>query len=109
METMVGKNAANVQLSTLYKVKPLSAAHDGQSISNDQSKSINVRILFQRLVIVFNVNEEKTKEAFEYELAPYPLCSFDGHGLMRKNTRSDLYKFCKLVFGRIFVDFLRCH
>ncbi|KAJ8672055.1 hypothetical protein QAD02_003314 [Eretmocerus hayati] len=95
MKTMVGKNAANVKLSTLYKVKPLSAALNGQFISNNQSKSINVRILFQRLAIVFNGNEEKTKEAFAYELAPYPLCLFDEHGLMRKNTKSDLYKLWK--------------
>ncbi|KAJ8685690.1 hypothetical protein QAD02_021483 [Eretmocerus hayati] len=68
---------------------------NGQFISNDQSKSIDVRILFQRLAIVFNGNEGKTKEAFAYELAPYPLCLFDEHGLMRGNTKSDLYKLCK--------------
>ncbi|KAJ8677393.1 hypothetical protein QAD02_013180 [Eretmocerus hayati] len=94
MDTMVGKNAGNVKLSMIYKVKPLSLAVNGMHISNDQSKSINVRILFQRLSIIFKGDAEKTKEALRYELSPFPLCLFDEHGLMRKNTKSDLYKLC---------------
>ncbi|KAJ8671125.1 hypothetical protein QAD02_002384 [Eretmocerus hayati] len=94
MDTMVGKNAGNVKLSMIYKVKPLSLAVNGMHISNDQSKSINVRILFQRLSIIFKGDAEKTKEALRYELSPFPLRLFDEHGLMPKNTKSDLYKLC---------------
>lgn len=95
MTTMIGKNAGNISLSTIYKVKPLSVAKDEIHINNEEFFKIDSSLLFQRISIMFHGNDEHTRNALTYELSPIPLSLFDENGLMRKTAKSELYKIFK--------------
>lgn len=95
MESMIGQNAANISLSTVYKVKNLAAAKRGIHVHNDDFVSVDSYLLFQRISVLLNGNEELTRKAFGYELSPFPLSLFDEHGLMRTTPKSELYKIFK--------------
>ncbi|KAJ8668754.1 hypothetical protein QAD02_000013 [Eretmocerus hayati] len=92
METMVGKTLDNISLSKDHKVKPISLAKEGLHVSNDAFFNIDNSLLFDRVFHLFKSDIPKTKEALQYELARYPMSLFDNSGVMRKPTKSDLYR-----------------
>ncbi|KAL7289552.1 hypothetical protein TKK_0016524 [Trichogramma kaykai] len=92
MDKMIGQNASNVTLSAVHKVKPLSIAEGGAHLENEPFINVDPQILFQRIAVTFQGNEKLTREALAYELSPFPLSIFDENGLMRKSTKSELYK-----------------
>ncbi|KAL7301920.1 hypothetical protein TKK_0005515 [Trichogramma kaykai] len=90
MATMIEKSACDISLSTKFKVKPLSAATNGAHVRDEEFINVDPQILFQRIIHSFQGNEHNTREAFEYELSPYPLSIFDECGMMRKNKKAEL-------------------
>lgn len=98
MATMIGKNAKDVSLSRLYRVKNLSNAGTEVHLSDGKPHvKIDSYLLFQRISVGLGKNPEALKKAMKYELAPSPLSLFDEKGWMRKNRKSDLYTLFKLT------------
>ncbi|XP_031788953.1 uncharacterized protein LOC116417917 isoform X1 [Nasonia vitripennis] len=96
MEDMVGKNADNISMSKIYKVNNLASAATGIHLDyNHEVSTIDIYLLFQRICVIFNGDAEKTREAFYYELTPYPLSLFNEKGQMRKTQKSKLYPLFK--------------
>lgn len=95
MNLMVGKNAGNISLSKTYTVKNLSAAVYENHLQHENTYSIDTNLLFQRIAIIFQDDPDKMREAFAYELAPFPLSFFNEKGVMRKTPKSKLYSLFK--------------
>ncbi|XP_044758597.1 uncharacterized protein LOC123316535 [Coccinella septempunctata] len=91
METMKGKNLANITLSSKFKVKNLCDGQNKIRVPGDSS-AIDPSALLQRIAVLYKNDESKKKEAISFELSPYPLSLFDELGLMRKSVKSELYK-----------------
>ncbi|XP_043503861.1 uncharacterized protein LOC122525249 [Polistes fuscatus] len=95
MESIVGKSVSKVSLSAITsKVRNLTAAQVQTHVNNDTCM-VDSSILFKRISILFHGDEVQTRKAFEFELSPYPLSLFDEFGLMRKTSKSELYKIFK--------------
>lgn len=74
MMTMINKNA-EFSLTKLYKVQNLTQA---KSIHiSEKFSSIDPLMLFQRISMIIQGDQVKMREAFKYELSPYPLSLFD--------------------------------
>lgn len=90
IQSVVGKNASNISLFTIHKLKPLSMAQNAAHINGNFPK-IDPYFLFQRISITLHVNTNKTQEALDNEISPIPLSLFDDQGLLRKSEKSKLY------------------
>ncbi|XP_015189675.1 PREDICTED: uncharacterized protein LOC107073500 [Polistes dominula] len=105
MAKMIGKNAEDISLSRLYRVKNLSNAGTEVHL-NDGKPYVNIdsHLLFQRISVGIGNNTEALKKAMKYELAPSPLSLFDEKGWMRKNRKCDLYTLFKATFPSQFIQ-----
>lgn len=89
MKTLVGQNLARVSLSS-YKVKNLDSSNKAV-MPHNQWKHVNATLLFQRMAVKLDSDQQNKEEAFEYELSPIPLSLFDKAGVMRKGKKAELY------------------
>ncbi|XP_048514031.1 uncharacterized protein LOC105693971 [Athalia rosae] len=92
MLSMLGQNAKNISLSMLNKVKNLDSLKASIHLANTPHLAGDSTLLFQRISVVFKSDPVETRNAFDYELAPYPLTLFDEKGYMRKTSKANLYK-----------------
>ncbi|XP_071642214.1 uncharacterized protein [Temnothorax longispinosus] len=91
MKSMVGISLSDLKLKRSNRVQTLAIVKRGVEI-HGEVVTVNTTLLFQRIVVLLSGNEEATRDAFRYELAPFPLFLFDDQGFMRKSKKSDLYK-----------------
>ncbi|XP_031335335.1 uncharacterized protein LOC116165167 isoform X2 [Photinus pyralis] len=92
MLAIAGNNFESVKFKRRDRVLSL-ATMKSSIIVHDQSVVVNPTTLFQRMSIA-KESDEELEEFLTYELSPFPLALFDEKkgGLMRKGTKSTLYK-----------------
>lgn len=104
MLSMLGQNARNISLSMLNKVKNLASLKASIHLADTPHLAVDSALLFQRISVVFQGDSAQTRNAFDYELAPYPLTLFDEKGFMRKTSKADLYKVFKKYTSHIHTE-----
>lgn len=96
MDKMIGKKVSELTLSRTLNVKPSLAMKNSVHLNDAHIFMVDTNLIFQRLLATFDSKDENLKKnAFSYELSPFPLSIFDNEGFMRKTTKSDLYKILK--------------
>lgn len=75
MSRIVGSNAANLALSK-FKVKTLTDAKHGLHI-DEKFIAVDCTLLFQRISVLMQNNEDILRQAFDYKFAPFSLSTFN--------------------------------
>lgn len=96
MKKMVGKYASQINLSRKDSVNNLEAAISTLHRSDEKTADANIFIkkIFRMLSATsggsFTMSDVSRRNAFKYELSPFPMSIFNEKGFMRKNPKSNL-------------------